>query len=280
VLHRNERSGTLHGLLRTQHIQQDDAHIFVTEEQIADEYERIFDIADRFYRIFGLEYRLRLGTRPTDYIGDVETWERAEQALHGILERRMGAGNYLVADGDGAFYGPKVDILMKDALGRDWQMGTIQLDFQLPRRFDCTYTGADNAEHTPVVIHRVIYGSLERFIGILIEETAGAFPVWLSPEQARIIPVLEAHGGRAAEVLDELRDASVRADIDSSERRLGARIRSAQLMKIPFALVIGDREIEEGTVSVRERGGTDHGSMSVEDFAAHVRARAAEELAV
>lgn len=280
VLHRNERSGTLHGLLRTQHIQQDDAHIFVTEDEIADEYRRIFEIADRFYRIFGLEYRLRLGTRPADHIGDIETWERAEAALHSILEQRMGAGNYLVAEGDGAFYGPKVDILMQDVLGRDWQMGTIQLDFQLPRRFDCVYTGADNTEHTPVVIHRVIYGSLERFLGILIEHTAGAFPVWLSPEQARIVPVGERHSERGREVLEALWDGGLRADLDDSDKRMGARIREAQLMKIPFALVIGDREVDSGTVTVRERGGTDHGALSVDDFIEFVRMRSAEELNV
>ena len=280
VLHRNERSGTLHGLLRTQHIQQDDAHIFVTEEQIAEEYRRIFDLADRFYRIFGLEYRLRLGTRPESFIGDVETWDRAEAELHGILSERTGGDDgYEVADGDGAFYGPKVDILMKDAIGRSWQMGTIQLDFQLPRRFDCRYAGSDNTEHTPVVIHRVIYGSLERFLGILVEHTMGAFPVWLSPEHARVLPVTERHHDAAEQAAGKLRLAGLRVDVDASDKRMGARIREAQLMKIPFSLVIGDREAESGGFSVRERGGIDHGTVRHDDFVAMVQARCAEELA-
>jgi threonyl-tRNA synthetase len=279
ILHRHERSGTLHGLLRVQHIQQDDAHIFVTPDQIAEEYGRIFDLADRFYGIFGLTYRFRLGTRPDDFIGDIETWNAAEDALRGILDARVGRGNYHVDEGDGAFYGPKIDILMEDALEREWQMGTIQLDFQLPRRFDCTYTDKDGIEKTPVVIHRVIYGSLECFIGILIEHTAGAFPVWLHPEQARVVPIGEGHVDYAFSAERDLRDERFRVDVDASDKRMNARIRAAELFKIPYVLVVGDREEETRADAVRGRGRVDHGSMSISQFSSFLGTRVAESLA-
>ncbi|MFN8466378.1 MAG: threonine--tRNA ligase [Caldilineaceae bacterium] len=265
-LHRYERSGTLHGLLRVQHFQQDDAHIFVTEAQIEEEYDRVLEIADLFYRIFGLSYTLRLGTRPSDYIGDLETWNLAEAALKRILDKHAGPGNYIVEDGDGAFYGPKIDILMDDALGRQWQMGTIQLDFQLPRRFHCTYTDKDGSEKTPVVIHRVIYGSLERFIGILIEHTAGAFPVWIAPVQATIIPITDAQLDYARAVEARLKAAGIRVEVDDSSRRMNAKIRAAQTQKIPYMLIVGKRELETGSVSVRLRTEQDLGAVKVEQF--------------
>jgi len=271
ILHRNERSGTLHGLLRVQHIQQDDAHIFVTEEQIEEEYDRILDITRLFYGIFEMKYSFRLGTRPADFLGDIESWDRAEAALRRILDRHAGPGQYVVADGDGAFYGPKIDILMDDALGRSWQMGTIQLDFQLPRRFDCEYSAEDGSKKTPVVIHRVIYGSLERFIGILIEHTAGAFPVWLAPIQARLMPVADRHLPYCVEVKQILRDQGIRVDIDESNNRLNGKIREAQGQKIPYMLVVGDRDVSGRAVSVRLRTSEDQGSMLIEDFAKLVR---------
>ncbi|MGH3866078.1 MAG: threonine--tRNA ligase [Pseudonocardiaceae bacterium] len=251
-LHRNERSGTLHGLLRVQKLTQDDAHIFITPDQIREECQRVFDIADRFYGIFGLDYTFRLGTRPESFIGDIETWDDAEATLKSILDARTG-GRYELENGGGAFYGPKMDILMSDALGRSWQMGTIQLDFQLPRRFGCVYTDEHGQRQTPVVIHRVIYGALERFLGILIEHTAGAFPLWLSPVQVSIIPVASEHAGYAQKVADTLRQARVRVDLDARNETLGMRVRIAQQQKVPLMLVLGGREAQDGTVSVRRR---------------------------
>jgi threonyl-tRNA synthetase len=265
TLHRSERSGTLHGLLRVQKFQQDDAHIFVTEDQIEDEYRRIFEIADLFYKVFDLKYTLRLGTRPEKYIGDLETWNRAEAALQRILDQHVGPANYQIEHGDGAFYGPKIDILMEDALGRSWQMGTIQLDFQLPRRFGCVYVDKDGVQKTPVVIHRVIYGSLERFVGILIEHTAGAFPVWLAPVQVVVLPIADRHNAYAQQVVDRLKEVDLRAQLDDRREKLQAKIRDAQLQKVPYMLVVGDREQESGTVAVRLRTGENIGPLPVEE---------------
>ncbi len=266
TLHRHERAGTLHGLLRAQKFQQDDAHIFVMEEQIEEEYDRILELTGRFYSIFDLKYSFRLGTRPESYIGDLETWNKAEAALQRILDKHVGPGHYVIEDGDGAFYGPKIDILMEDALGRSWQMGTIQLDFQLPRRFDCSYIDKDGSEKTPVVIHRVIYGSLERFVGILIEHTAGAFPAWMAPVQARIIPISDRHIAYGREVLEHLHHQGLRAELDDSSERMNAKIRDAQVQKVPYMLVIGDREVAEKAVSVRLRTNEDLGAMPLERF--------------
>lgn len=267
LLHRNELSGALHGLLRVQKLQQDDAHIFLRADQIEEECDRIFEIAKLFYGIFGLKYSLRLGTRPAEgFIGDVETWNQAEASLKKILDKNAGPGKYLVADGDGAFYGPKIDILMEDALGRNWQMGTIQLDFQLPRRFDCHYVDHDGAQKTPVVIHRVIYGSLERFVGILIEHTAGAFPVWLAPVQVKVIPIADRHLAYAQEVAAMLREARLRVEIDDGSDRMNNKIRCAQLEKVPYMLVLGNREVEQRTVSVRLRTEQNLGAMPLADF--------------
>jgi threonyl-tRNA synthetase len=271
ILHRNERSGTLHGLLRVQKFQQDDAHIFCTEDMIEAEYDSIIEICAQFYGIFGLKYSLRMGTRPQGFIGDIETWDRAEAALRRILDKHQGPGGYAINEGDGAFYGPKVDIVMEDALGRSWQMGTIQLDFQLPRRFGCTYVDSDGKEKTPVVVHRVIYGSLERFIGILIEDTAGAFPVWLSPLQVAILPVTDHQNEYAQGVAARLREQGLRVEVDGSNERIGHKIRGAQLQKTPYMLVVGKREAAAGTVSVRLRTEEDLGAMPVDDFIARAR---------
>lgn len=277
MLHRKELSGTLHGLLRVQKFQQDDAHIFISEDQIEEEYERIFALTDLFYHIFGLTYKLRLGTRPASYVGDLATWEKAEWALKRILDEHVGPDNYLIAEGDGAFYGPKVDILMEDALGRQWQMGTIQLDFQLPRRFGCTYVDRDGSEKTPVVIHRVIYGSMERFIGILIEHTAGALPVWLAPVQARLIPITDHHLAYVQMVAGQLRKAGLRVEVDDTTKRMNAKIRDAQVQKIPYMLVIGNREMENGQVAVRLRTEEDLGAMAIADFLALAQKAVAEK---
>jgi threonyl-tRNA synthetase len=279
-LHRFERSGTLHGLLRVRKFMQDDAHIFVTEEQIEEEYARILEITRLYYGIFKLEFSLRLGTRPDDFMGDVETWDRAESALLRILEGNAGTP-FTVERGEGAFYGPKVDILMKDAIGRSWQTGTIQLDFQLPRRFGCEYIDASGAPRTPVVIHRVIYGSLERFIGILIENFAGHLPLWLAPVQVEIVPVQDdvpevvAHAQR---VVDRLELAGRRAAVnDRPGERMQARIRDAELRKVPYVVVVGKRDVERGddVVNLRDtrRGGTEN--LTVTDLLA----RLAEEVA-
>ncbi|MCU0498094.1 MAG: threonine--tRNA ligase [Anaerolineae bacterium] len=272
VLHRHERSGTLHGLLRVQKFIQDDAHIFVTEDQIEDEYERIFEIVDRFYQVFGLQYRFRLGTRPAHFIGEPELWEKAEALLRRILDQRVGPGHYTVLDGDGAFYAPKVDILMQDAIGRSWQMGTIQLDFHLPRRFNCLYTDRDGQRQHPAVIHRVIYGSLERFIGILLEHTAGALPVWISPLQVRVLAVSEPHQPYAERVLTQLRQHQIRAELDRSQDRLNAKIRAAQLQKIPYMLIVGAQEAADQTVSVRLRSGETLDPLPLSAFIAHMQA--------
>lgn len=271
VLHRHERAGTLHGLLRAQKFQQDDAHIFVTEDQVEQEFDGVFEIADLFYKIFNLKYSLRLGTRPEGYIGDLDTWNKAEAMIRRILDKYLGPGNYVVAEGDGAFYGPKIDILIEDALGRSWQMGTMQLDFQLPRRFNCSYIDRGGLERTPVVIHRAIYGTLERFIGILIENTAGAFPAWLAPVQAMVIPIADRHVEYASRVMEALRADGVRVEADMRSERMNAKIRDAQLQKIPYMLVVGDKEQAENAVSLRLRTNENLGMIPVADFIERIR---------
>ncbi len=268
-LHRNEKSGTLNGLLRVREFRQDDAHIYVTEEQIESEYEEVFEIVKRFYSIFGLSYSFRLGTRnPESFIGDVETWELAESKLKKILDKS--GVDYFILDGDGAFYGPKVDILMKDALGRDWQMGTIQLDFQQPRRFNLQYSAADGTQKTPIAIHRVVYGSLERFIGILIEHFGGAFPLWLSPVQVKVLPISEKVMDYATEVTDSLKKAGIRVELDTDAESLGKKIRSAEAMKTPYMIIAGEKEAENKTVSLRARGQKDLGVMSLDEVLAKI----------
>jgi len=274
-LHRNERSGTLHGLLRCRRFIQDDAHIFVEPSQIYAEYQRIFDICDRFYSIFGLQYRLRLGTRPKEFLGDPETWETAERTLISILEERTG-GDFDIEEGGGAFYGPKIDILMKDALDRSWQTGTIQLDYQLPQRFDCAYVDQNGERHAPVVIHRVIYGSIERFLAIYIEHTAGAFPLWLCPVHATVVPVSAQFSAYAQQVAHALATHRLRTEVEGRNETLGARIRLVQQQKVPVIVVVGAREEEHGTVSLRLRGNRKVGDMPLTEFADHL-SRAVQE---
>lgn len=269
TLHRYERSGTLNGLLRIREFRQDDAHIFIEEDQIKQAFEELFEITEKFYSIFGLEYRFRLGTRPEDFMGDPKLWDKAEGELKDILEKS--GKEYFVLEGDGAFYGPKIDILMKDTLGRDWQMGTLQLDFQLPRRFNLKYTAEDGTQKVPAVIHRVIYGSLERFIGIITEHFAGAFPVWLSPIQAKVLPITDAQLSYAKEVIEKLKAENIRVELDERSETLQAKIRDAQLEKIPYMLIIGGREAEAGKVAVRKRTGEDMGAIELNEFISHAQ---------
>ena len=264
TLHRNERAGTLHGLLRVQHVTQDDAHLFVTPEQIEDEIFGALDFAASLYDLFGLKARFELSTRPENKLGTDEEWDFTEAALRSALERRE--IEYTVNEGDGAFYGPKIDLHMTDVLGRSWQMGTIQLDSQMPARFGLTYMGADNEEHTPYVVHRALFGSLERFIGILIEHYAGAFPFWLAPVQVRIIPVGEDHRAAVHALAEKL--AGFRVEVDERDETVGKRIRDAEVEKIPFVIVFGDKESEE-SLAVRERGG-EQSTKSLDEFRAHL----------
>lgn len=263
-LHRYERSGTLNGLLRIRSFQQDDSHNYITEEMIESEYLHIFDLCKDFYAIFGLEYTFRLGTRPEVFMGEIETWDKAEATLKKVLENS--GKQYFIKDGDGAFYGPKVDILMNDALGREWQMGTIQLDFQQPDRFKLKYVDEEGKEKTPVAIHRVIYGSLERFLGILIEHTSGAFPVWLHPVQVQIIPISEKHVEYANKIAEALNNANIRYEIDNKDETMGNKIRKAQELKVPFMIIVGDKEVEADTISVRYRDGEQENGLKLDKF--------------
>ncbi len=271
-LHRYERSGTLNGLFRVRSFQQDDSHNYISEEMIESEYEEVFKICEEFYSIFGLEYKFRMGTRPEGFLGELETWNKAEEKLKKVLANS--GKEYSILEGDGAFYGPKVDILMKDAIGREWQMGTIQLDFQQPQRFNLKYTDKDGKERTPVVIHRVIYGSLERFIGVIIEHFAGAFPLWLSPVQAVVLPIsTDKHGEYADSVYKQLKDAGFRVEVDDASETLGNRIRKAQEQKIPYMLVMGDKEMQNGSVNVRLRSGENLGELKIDEFSKRMNAK-------
>jgi threonyl-tRNA synthetase len=266
TLHRNELAGTLHGLTRVRHVTQDDSHLFCTREQIEDEIFGCLDFTSHLYELFGLEYRFELSTRPDNKLGTDEEWDFTEAALQAALERR--GLEYELNEGDGAFYGPKIDLHMTDSLGRSWQMGTIQLDSQMPQRFGLTYMGADNQEHTPYVIHRASFGSLERFIGILIEHYAGAFPFWLAPVQVRVLPVGDAHHDAAQTLALRLREAGFRADVGEPTETIGKRIRAAELEKIPVTVVYGDRESDE-SLAVRERGG-EQSTVSLENLLARL----------
>ncbi|HET9125605.1 MAG TPA: threonine--tRNA ligase [Solirubrobacteraceae bacterium] len=274
LVHRHEPSGTLHGLLRVRSITQDDAHIFCTQEQIEDEVLGCLDFGFALYRIFGFEPRLELSTRPQKRIGSDEMWDRAEGALENALKR---AGlEYEINPGDGAFYGPKIDLHMRDSIGRSWQLGTVQLDYMMAERLDASYVGADNSEHRPVMIHRALLGSFERFIGILIEHYAGQFPLWLAPVQAILLPIADRHADYCRRVLSDLTTAGVRAEFDERTESVGRKIRDAELRKIPYMLVVGDREVEAGEVSVRAHGGGDTGSEPVAAFAARISREAGD----
>ena len=270
LVSRNEREGVLHGLLRVRAFTQDDAHVFCTDDQITDEVESICQAIDELYARFGFdEVRVELSTRPDRHIGSDEQWERAEGSLKEVLERSD--RDYDISPGEGTFYGPKIDFHITDALGRSWQCGTCQLDFQFPERFDLTYQGADNAEHRPVMIHRALLGSMERFVGILIEHHAGRFPVWLAPVQAAVLPVADRHAEYAAGVARELREAGVRCRVDARSESVGKKIHDAEVAKYPYMLVVGDREQEAGAASVRSHDEGDLGQMSVADLAARIR---------
>ncbi len=266
ALHRNEASGVLSGLTRVRQFSQDDAHIFVMESQIGEEVERLLRLVQRVYDDFGLALAMKLSTRPAEFLGEVATWDHAEAALKRALEA-VGLA-YTVEEGGGAFYGPKIDVDVTDALGRKWQCATIQLDYQLPQRFDLTYVGADNAEHRPVVIHRAIFGSFERFMALLLENYAGAFPLWIAPVQAAVLPIADRHAPYAATVRDRLAAAGLRVELDDRQEKIGYKIREAQLQKVPYMLVVGDREMADGTVSVRSRAAGDRGPSTVESFIA------------
>ena len=266
LVHRHELSGALHGLMRVRCFTQDDAHIFMTPEQIKDEIIGVYKLIDQVYTTFGLPYTIELSTRPENSIGSDEMWELATNGLKGALDE-IGKP-YIINEGDGAFYGPKIDFHVRDCLGRTWQCGTIQLDMNLPERFDLTYVGADNERHRPVMIHRVVFGSIERFIGILTEHFAGAFPLWLSPVQVKILPIGAEHEEYARKVWDALDKAGLRAEVDARNEKIGYKIRQAQLEKVPYMLVVGDKEREDGTVAVRSRKAGDLGVSALSDFIA------------
>ena len=263
-LHRNEASGVLSGLTRVRQFSQDDGHCFVMESQIGDEVEQVLRLVKRVYGDFGMKPEMKLSTRPPEYLGSIEQWNHAEAELKSALDA-IGEP-YTINEGDGAFYGPKIDFDVVDAIGRKWQCATIQLDYQIPQRFDLKYVGADNAEHRPVVIHRAIYGSFERFIALLIEHFAGAWPLWLAPVQAVVLPISDRHRDYAAGVRDKLVAAGLRVDLDDRQEKIGFKIREAQLQKVPYMLVAGDRESSEGTVAVRSRSGGDLGARPVDAF--------------
>jgi threonyl-tRNA synthetase len=268
VLHRNEASGTLGGLTRVRQFAQDDAHIYCVEDSVPDEVRRFVALLDLVYSTVGLEYSVKFSTRPPERIGDDALWDRAETLLRSALES-LGRP-YEIKEGEGAFYGPKIDFDVSDSIGRKWQLGTMQLDYNAPERFDLTYIGVDGAEHRPAVLHRAIYGSFERFIAILIEHFAGAFPTWLAPVQVKVLPLSEKFLDYGHEVGQKLRAAGVRVETDDSNEKLGAKIRNAQLEKVPYMLVLGEKEAQSGTVTVRKRTGGDQASIPVEEFLALV----------
>jgi threonyl-tRNA synthetase len=269
LVHRHEPSGVLHGLLRVRAFTQDDAHIFCTEEQIEEEVLGCLDMGFRIYDLFGFEPQLELSTRPDERLGDDEMWDRAEAALAGAMQRR--GLDYAIGEGEGTFYGPKIDLHMRDSIGRSWQLGTVQLDYQMPERFGLEYTGADDEPHRPVMIHRALLGSFERFIGILTEHYAGEFPVWLAPVQAIVLPIADRHLDYAHEVAGVLREAGLRGEVDERPESTGRKIRDAEVRKIPYMLVVGDREQEARSVGVREHGKGDAGAVDLDAFVARVR---------
>jgi len=275
IVHRHEKSGQLHGLMRVRCFTQDDAHIFMTPEQIKSEIMGVAKLINEVYTLFGFEYHVELSTRPEDSMGSDEDWEMATEGLRSALEE-LGL-DYVVNEGDGAFYGPKIDFHLVDAIGRTWQCGTIQLDFQLPQRFELEYIGADGEKHRPIMIHRVAFGSIERFIGILIEHFAGAFPTWLAPVQVKVLPISDKYMDYAKKVSDALDEAGIRTELDVRSEKIGYKIREAQMQKIPYMLVVGQKEEENGVVSVRSRFLGDEGQKSLEDFISAVQAEIANK---
>lgn len=275
LVHRHELSGALHGLMRVRCFTQDDAHIFMTPDQIEPEIVGVIRLIDKFYSTFGFKYHIELSTRPEDSLGTDEQWDRATEGLKNALDS-IGK-KYKINEGDGAFYGPKIDFHLEDCLGRTWQCGTIQLDFQMPERFDLTYVGEDGEKHRPVMIHRVILGSIERFIGILTEHFAGAFPLWLAPEQVRILPLSERFQKEALEIEEQLKQIKIKVMTDTKSEKIGYKIREAQLKKVPYMLVVGDKEVETNTVSVRSRSEGDLGAMQLAEFIKMIEKEIAEK---
>lgn len=271
VIHRNEKSGQLNGLFRVRMFRQDDSHNYITEDQIGSEIKEIIKIADYIYGVFGLDYQLTLSTRPQDFMGEIETWNKAESDLRAVLDELCGKGNYRVNEGDGAFYGPKIDIKMKDCLGREWQMGTVQLDFQLPMRFGITYVDAEGEKKTPIMIHRAILGSFERFIGIITEHFAGAFPLWLSPVQVVVAPLTDRNTEYAKSVYEKLQAAGIRVELDDRNEKIGYKIRESQLMKNPYFLILGDEEQNNQTISYRARKNVQENGVKLDDFIAKIK---------
>ena len=269
IVHRHEKSGEMHGLMRVRCFTQDDAHIFMTPEQITSEIKGVVRLINEVYNVFGFKYHVELSTMPEDHLGSLEDWEAATNGLRAALDEMHMP--YVVNEGDGAFYGPKIDFHLEDSLGRTWQCGTIQLDFQLPMRFEAEYTGSDGEKHRPIMIHRVCFGSIERFIGILIEHFAGAFPTWLAPVQVKLLPISDRQHDYAAEVAKKLTATGIRVETDTRNEKIGYKIREAQLEKVPYMLVIGDKECENGTVAVRSRKNGDMGTESLDTFIADVR---------
>ena len=270
VIHRNEKSGQLNGLFRVRMFRQDDAHNFICEDQIGSEIKNVITIAKNLYEVFGLDFELTLSTRPDDYMGELELWNKAEDNLKAVLNEVCGENNYRINEGDGAFYGPKIDIKMKDCLGREWQMGTVQVDFQLPLRFNLSYIDKDGEKKSPILIHRALFGSFERFIGIITEHFAGKFPVWLAPVQVRVMPISVAQHDYAKEVFKALENAGIRVELDDREEKIGYKIREAQLAKIPYMLILGDKEVEANGVGVRSRKDGDIGAMKLDEFIAKI----------
>ena len=275
LVHRHELSGALHGLFRVRNFTQDDAHIFMTPSQIEGEIQKTIDLFDEVYKTFGLSYKAELSTRPEDSMGSDEVWEMATEALRKALEHR--GLEYVINEGDGAFYGPKIDFHLQDSIGRTWQCGTIQLDMQMPEKFDLTYVGEDGQKHRPVMVHRVVYGSIERFIGILIENYAGAFPTWLAPVQVRILPITDKHMDYAYKLKKKMFDLGLRVEVDARNEKTGYKIRESQVKKTPYTLVVGDQEMSNGTAAVRKYGEKDSRIMLVDEFIGYVQEKIAKK---
>ena len=271
VIHRNEKSGQLNGLFRVRMFRQDDSHNFIRKDQIGSEIKSIVDLISKLYGVFGLPYQLTLSTRPEDYMGEIETWNMAEEELKSVLNDLCGENNYRINEGDGAFYGPKIDIKMKDCLGREWQMGTIQLDFQLPERFDLSYVDADGEKKRPIMVHRAIFGSFERFIGILTEHFAGAFPVWLAPVQVRVMNISDNSENYAKSIFDRLEQEGIRCELDVRNEKIGYKIRESISQKIPYMIIVGDGEMEKNTISIRGRGNENVSDLKLDDFIARLK---------
>ena len=268
-MHRKEASGTLHGLFRVRAFTQDDAHIFMLPSQIEQEIANVLSLVEDAYKVFNLSYKLELSTMPEDHIGDIADWEKVETALKNALNN-LGK-EYTINEGDGAFYGPKIDIHIKDALGRTWQCGTIQLDMQLPKRFELSYIDADGSKKEPIMIHRVVYGSIDRFLGIMTENFAGAFPLWLAPVQVQVITISEKQNEYARKVFETLDNAGIRVEFDDRNEKVGYKIREAQLQKVPYMLILGDEEMNDKNITVRHRKLGDLGKMDLQDFIASLK---------